>query len=66
MTIVVNGEAHDCDDNLSLGALLVSLEASPERVATLVNDRVIAREARGKLLLQAGDRVEVLVFAGGG
>lgn len=50
----------------TLEALLRQLDANDDRVATMVNDEVIPKEDRPRTRLGEGDRVEVLVFAGGG
>lgn len=66
MRIVVNGEDRQCNDSYSLDELLREMGVKPDRSAVLVNDRVIARRARAELAIREGDRVEILVFAGGG
>jgi len=66
MTIIVNGTEHELDNPGTLGHLLKSLEIVPERVAIMVNDRIIPRAGRNEAVLKAGDRIEILTFIGGG
>ena len=66
MKLTVNGNPHEHAGDGSLDALLRELGADPARVALMVNDKVIGRDARVAVRLQPRDRVEVLVFAGGG
>ncbi len=66
MRLVVNGEPHEVEPGSTLSALLDELGVEPRRVAVLLNDEVVAAEARAAIPLQADDRVEVLTFAGGG
>ncbi len=66
MQITVNGEARKCGDGASVEDLLRDMGVNPERAAVLVNDRVVPRSERSSLKLRDADRVEILVFAGGG
>jgi sulfur carrier protein len=66
MQVQVNGEAMERPDGETLAALLVALGASSGRVAVMLNDDVIPAAERAARRLAAGDRVEILTFAGGG
>jgi thiamine biosynthesis protein ThiS len=66
MLITVNGEERQSPDGASVEDLLRDMGVNPERVAVLVNDRVVARSDRASVKLKHADRVEILVFAGGG
>jgi sulfur carrier protein len=66
MRLIVNGEDGTHPDGITLAALLERLGADADRVATVVNDTVIGKRDRGATALREGDRVELLVFAGGG
>ena len=65
-TLTVNGESLELQGSGDITSLLLQLGANGERVAIMVNDTIIAREAWPAILLVDGDRVEVLTFAGGG
>ncbi|MDP6439480.1 MAG: sulfur carrier protein ThiS [Kiritimatiellia bacterium] len=66
MKLVVNGEDRDYDGEANLAALVTSMAADPERVATMLNDEILKKNERDAAPLSEGDRVEVLSFAGGG
>ena len=66
MRLIVNGDPHEHQGDGSLGALLNELDVDPRRVAIMVNDEVVRRDAREKIVLAESDKVELLVFAGGG
>jgi sulfur carrier protein len=66
MKLIVNGSGHEHRDGGSLKELLDELGAVDDRVAIIVNDRVVPRHAWDGVRLKEGDRVEVLTFMGGG
>ena len=66
MQLQVNGEALERPEGETLTALLAALGAETGRVATMVNDDVVPATARAARRLVAGDRIEILTFAGGG
>lgn len=66
MQLKVNGQIVEHRGDGSLLALLDEMQADPERVVLVVNDRVIRSEAIASSRIAHGDRVEILVFAGGG
>lgn len=51
---------------MTVEQLLKDLGTVPERVAVMVNDRIIHRTARGETLVKDQDRIEILTFVGGG
>ncbi len=66
MTITLNGTLYELGDPATLRHLLTALDIVPERVAVMVNDRIVPKEERNSTVLIEGDRVEVLIFMGGG
>jgi len=66
LRLVVNGETVEHREEETLATLLQRLGANDDRVATMVNDEVVPKKDRLRTKLSEGDRVEVLVFAGGG
>ncbi len=66
MKLVVNGESRAYDGEATLAGLVASLDAVPERVATMLNGKIVKQDARGAAVLRDGDCVEILSFAGGG
>jgi thiazole synthase len=66
MNIIVNGNQHELAGAGTLGQLLKEMEIVPERVAIMVNNRIIPKVGRQDVVLKAGDCVEILTFMGGG
>ena len=66
MRLIVNGAPHEHHGAGTLVSLLRELGANGDRVATMLNDEIIGKGARSHTKLCDGDRVEVLIFAGGG
>jgi thiamine biosynthesis protein ThiS len=64
--VSVNGEAVQVPAGSSLGDLLRTLELDRARVAVEHNRRVVPRAEHAGLLLNHGDRLEIVTFVGGG
>jgi thiamine biosynthesis protein ThiS len=64
--VFVNGEAIECGATATIDSLLRAIGAERERVAVMVNERVVARAERSAVAIRDGDRIEVLQFCGGG
>ena len=64
--IRLNGEARRICAGMSVMSLLREIGAQPERVAVMVNDRVLRRSDLDATGLSGGDSVEIVTFAGGG
>jgi sulfur carrier protein len=66
IAITLNGERREIPAGATVSELLVIAEADRQPVAVVVNENIVRPEERPSRVLQAGDQVEVLVFAGGG
>jgi sulfur carrier protein len=66
MNVTLNGEPRELPAPLTLQQWLEQLNPGGSRVAVVVNERVIPAAERATLMLQDGDTVELLTFAGGG
>lgn len=66
LRLTVNGRRYDHHGRDTLEALLDNLNIGSKPVAVLINDDVVKAKDRRQARLKAGDRVEVLIFAGGG
>ena len=66
MKLIVNDKPHQHAGSGTIPELLAELSAIPARTALIVNDEVAPRAAWDETRLHEGDRVEVLIFAGGG
>ena len=64
--IVVNGDARRVKEGQTLAGLLKELELDPERVAIEMNRKIVKQPNWSGTVLQAGTRVEIVQFVGGG
>jgi len=64
--VIVNGNAREIPAGSTLADLVRFLELSAARMAVERNHEVVPREILEKVLLQEGDRVELVQFVGGG
>jgi sulfur carrier protein len=64
--IVLNGEPREAPEGASLLNLLDSLGLDPSRVAIELDRRIIRKPDWGATRLEAGSRVEIVQFVGGG
>jgi len=66
MKLIVNGDTLDIAEGETLEALLGRFGSRPDRVAAVVNDEMVPADLRRGRVLLEGDRVEIIVFGGGG
>ena len=66
INIHLNGELREVPENLTLTALLDWLKLPADRVAVERNREIAPRSSWAETLIQAGDRLEVVHFVGGG
>jgi sulfur carrier protein len=66
MQIIVNGETHTTDGEITIAELLARLNLTPGRVAVEVNEELVRRTEFGQRRLEEGDRVEIVTLVGGG
>jgi thiamine biosynthesis protein ThiS len=67
MRLIVNAEEHEHRGDGSLLGLLAEVGAGPaDRIATMVNGRVVRQADRSSVHLNEGDAVEILTLMGGG
>lgn len=66
MELMVNGQPQELPERLTVAGLLERLSVQPERVVVEVNLEILKRAAHAARVLQAGDRVEIVQFIGGG
>ena len=65
MELVVNGERRQVADGMTVSQLLELLQVAPERVVVEVNLTILKRAEQTSVVLQGGDRVEIVRFVGG-
>jgi thiamine biosynthesis protein ThiS len=66
LRIVLNGEQFELDEPLSVNALLAKLDIDPRRVAVEHNLAILRRHRFEDVVVNDGDRVEIVNFVGGG
>jgi len=66
MDILLNGEKRKVNAGLTLAKLLESLEIRIGSVAVEYNEKVIPRRGLEQVVLNSGDKVEIVRFVGGG
>ncbi len=64
--IEVNGKAREVSAGTSVAELLSELELDERLVVVELNRQIVRRTEREDIGLQAGDRVEIVHFVGGG
>ncbi|QSV46195.1 sulfur carrier protein ThiS [Geobacter benzoatilyticus] len=65
MEIIVNGETRAATP-VSIMELLRSLDIDPRRVAVELNQDILPKGEYESTILNAGDRIEIVHFVGGG
>jgi sulfur carrier protein len=66
LKINLNGEEREFPAGATVADLISLLALAPDRVAVEVNREVVRRAAWVETKLDAGDRVEIVHFVGGG
>ena len=66
MKLIINGEAKEVDDGLTLGRLLEQLQIRPARVVVERNRDIVNRDCYASTVLADGDALEIVHFVGGG
>jgi sulfur carrier protein len=64
--IFVNGDSREIPSDTTVLGLLHLLELDPERVAVELNRRIAKRAVWPETVLEAGARLEIVQFVGGG
>ncbi len=66
ITIELNGQQQPLPADSTVSNLLSIVGSDGKSLAVVVNEQIIRPEKRSAHKLQEGDRVELLMFAGGG
>lgn len=66
MSIYLNGEPREVPDGITLAGLVDWMKLAADRVAVERNLEIVPRSQWGETRLNAGDRLEVVNFVGGG
>lgn len=66
LRIIVNGEPRPVSAGSSVAALVAAMDLTGKRIAVERNGEIVPRSQHAEVLLQAGDRLEIVVAVGGG
>jgi sulfur carrier protein len=66
LSVVLNGNVRELGSATTLAELVAELGLKADRVAVERNGEIVARETWIEVTLQAGDKLEVVHFVGGG
>ncbi|GAB4284734.1 MAG: hypothetical protein Kow0092_39080 [Deferrisomatales bacterium] len=66
MQVIVNGEPRETTPDATLATLLVELGLAAGTVVVERNGEIVPGERYGQTALEAGDRLEIVRFVGGG
>ena len=64
--IQLNGDAYGINDGTNLNELLNKLKIQKNKVAIEVNGEIVEKNKYPNLILNKGDKVEIVQFIGGG
>jgi sulfur carrier protein len=64
--VTVNGAAHRLEHPLDVRALLERLEMAGKKVAVERNGEIVPKSLHREILVEDGDRLEIVVAVGGG
>ncbi len=64
--IQLNGSPHEIHDGTNLNELLNKLKIQKNKVAIEVNGEIVEKNKYPNLILNKGDKVEIVKFIGGG
>jgi thiamine biosynthesis protein ThiS len=66
MEIIVNGQAREAAEGISIADLLAELRLNDKPVAVEVNLQLVPKHGHADHRLAAGDRLEIVTLVGGG
>ena len=64
--IQLNGDPYEINDGTNLNELLNKLKIKKNKVAIEVNGEIVEKSKYPNLILNKGDKVEIVKFIGGG
>ncbi|MCW8858514.1 MAG: sulfur carrier protein ThiS [Deltaproteobacteria bacterium] len=66
MQLIINGEAKQVTEELTVTKLLAQLMLSPEQVVVELNHNILPVDKHSATELTSGDSIEIVHFVGGG
>ena len=64
--IFINGEMQQCEKNISIEHLIISLGFQNKKIAVELNEHIISASSFSKTSLQENDKLEIVHAIGGG
>ena len=66
MQLILNGENRSADEGVTVREYLISLGLPEKGIAVERNLEIVPKSEYGRVRLEAGDRLEIIQFVGGG
>ena len=66
MTLIINGETKEFDENFSLQQIITSLQIEDKVMAAAVNMEIVKKANWSTFVPNENDKIELLQFVGGG
>ncbi len=66
ISITLNGEPRDIMSETSIAALAAEIGLNPAKIAVERNLEIVPRSTLADVLIEAGDKLEIVHFVGGG
>jgi len=66
MEIMVNGDFHTFDEGITIAQMLITLDLPLKKIAVERNLEVVPKSTYEDVVLQEGDKLEIIHFIGGG
>ena len=66
MQVIINGESHSYDTEMSISSLLEQSGLADKRVAVELNESIVPRSQHAQTFIAEGDNIEIIHAIGGG
>ena len=66
ITLTINGESHNCENETTLTQLLISMDIDPTKVAVERNMEIVPKSQFDSQYIEDKDNLEIVHFIGGG
>lgn len=66
ITLTINGDSHNCENETTLTQLLISMGIDPTKVAVERNMEIVPKSQFDRQAIENNDSLEIVHFIGGG
>jgi sulfur carrier protein len=66
LPLTINGDTTECRAGTTVADVLATLDTAGKRVAVERNGEIVPRSLHASTVLEAGDRLEIVIAVGGG